>query len=142
MKLILLLVVMAALVVSIGVLLRPVHAQGIMWPGPPMPPTNINFSTSGNHTIVAAPTAGGACIYGLQLVNAGASSTTINIYLDGGTTAVWSVFLASGGGSANWVLNTANMHSPYFITNSATGFVINSSAAVQINGGVYASTCP
>lgn len=142
MKRILLVVVVVALIVSAGIMLKPVHAQGIMWPGPPMPPVNINFSTSGNHTLVAAPTAGGVCVYGLQMVNAGASATTINVYLDGGTTAVWSVYLASGGGSANWVLNTSNMRSPYFITNSATAFVINSSAAVQINGGVYASTCP
>lgn len=129
--------VVCVVLVAVGIL-----SAAVMWPGPPMPPTNISFSSSGNQTIVAAPTAGGVCVYGLQLVNAGASATTINVYLDGGTTAVWSVYLASGGGSANWVLNTSNMRSPYFITNSATAFVINSSAAVQINGGVYASTCP
>lgn len=142
MKRIIQLVAAFALFACIGIAVRTVHAQGIMWPGPPLGPANINFSSSGAQTIVAAPTAGGVCVYGLQLINAGASATTINIYVDGGTTAIWSVYLASGGGAANWVLNTSNMRSPYFITNKATAFVINSSAAVQINGGIYAGTCP
>lgn len=129
--------VVCVVIVAVGML-----SAAVMWPGPPLAPANISFSSSGAQTIVAAPTSGGVCVYGLQLVNAGASATTINVYVDGGTTAVWSVYLASGGGSANWVMNTSNMRSPYFITNNATAFVINSSAAVQVNGGIYASTCP
>lgn len=112
------------------------------WPIPPYPPVNISFSSSSPQTIVAAPTAGGVCVYGMTLVNTDATNaTTVSIYQDGGTTAVYTAYLKSGGGSANWqLLNIPK--SPYFITNNKTAFVITSSAAVQINGGLYAAICP
>lgn len=114
----------------------------IPWPAPPYNSVNVNFSTSGNQTIVAAPSAYATCIYGLTFVNAGATGTTITIYQDGGTTAVSSVYLVSGGGSASWLLNMTNPKAPYFITNVQTAFVVNSSGATQINGSVYAASCP
>ena len=118
------------------------YAQTIPWPAAPYPKVNINFSAAIAQTIVAAPTAGGVCVYGLQLINSDATTgTTVSIYEDGGTTAIWTVYLAAVGGAANWQL-TDNAKSPYFLTNKATGFVIKSSAAVQINGGVYAANCP
>lgn len=118
-----------------------VLAQVITWPASPYTPVNVNFSTA-TATLVAAPSAGAVCVYGLQLVNAGASATTITVYLDGGTTAVWSAYLQAGGGSANWPLQNGNAKNPYFISNLTTAFVVKSSTAVQINGGIYAATCP
>jgi hypothetical protein len=119
-----------------------VYAQVLSWPEPPYSPKNVSFSTSGNQTLVAAPAVAGLCVYGLVLTNAGASATTILIYQDGGTTAVASTYLSAGGGSASWTLQPNNPKNPYFLTNTATAFVINSSAAVQVNGSVYAANCP
>lgn len=111
------------------------------WPEPPYTPSNVSFSTSGNQTLVAAPSSFATCVYGLLFVNSGTSATTINIYQDGGTTSVSSVYLTASGGSASWVLSN-NPKNPYFITNTTTAFVINSSAATQINGTVYSAQCP
>lgn len=117
-------------------------ASPIPWPISPFSPVNIGFSSSSPQTLVAAPTAGGVCVYGMTLVNTSASTaTTVSIYQDGGTTAVYTAYLNSGGGSANWQL-TNIAKSPYFITNNATAFIITSSAAVQINGGLYYAVCP
>jgi hypothetical protein len=113
----------------------------IPWPIPPYTPINVSFSTSGNQTLVAAPSAGGIGIFGLVLVNAGASATTINFYLDGGTTVIGSTYLTNGGGGVSFQL-IFHPKSPYFLTNAGTAFVINSSAAVQVNGIVYAAICP
>lgn len=113
------------------------------WPIPPYNPVNISFSSASPQTIVAAPTKGGVCVYGLVLTNtSGSTATTVSIYQDGGTTAVFSVYLNSGGGTANFPLRNTDPKYPYFVTNNATGFVITSSSAVQINGGIYAATCP
>jgi hypothetical protein len=117
------------------------YAQAIGWPVPPYQPANVSFTGTSNATLVSAPTAGGVCVYGLLLINAGASADTISIYLDGGTTAVATVYLAASGGSANFQLGQAPK-SPYFLTNNATAFVVKSSANVQIDGSVYAATCP
>ena len=118
-------------------------AQNIGWPNPPYSPVNISFNSSSPQTIVAAPTSGGVCVYGMTLTNTNASTTTtVSIYQDGGTTAVFTVFLNSAGGTANFPIIAGNPKNPYFVTNNKTGFVITSSSAVQINGGVYAATCP
>lgn len=114
----------------------------IPWPAPPYNAANISFSTSGNQTIVAADTKYATCIYGLLLVNSGATGTTISVYQDGGTTAVSTVYLAAGGGAVSWQLIGNNPKNPYFITNTKTAFVINSGSADQINGTVYAAQCP
>jgi hypothetical protein len=117
-----------------------VHAQAIQWPNPPYSPTNVNFATA-SATVVAAPTAGAQCIYGLMLTNAG-TAVTVTIYLDGGTTAVTSAYLAATSGPALvWPLQN-NPQNPYFMTNNATAFVIKQSGTSQINGSVYAAICP
>lgn len=119
-----------------------VQAQAIPWPRPPYPAVNVNFSASTAQTIVAAPTAGGVCVYGLLLTNgSGSTADTVNVYQDGGTTSVASFYLGANGGAGGFDLRD-NPQSPYFITNNATGFVVKSSAAVQVNGVVYAQTCP
>ena len=119
------------------------RAQVTAWQEPPYSPKNITFSSAGNQTILAAPGAGIAwCVYGMTLTNASSSTaTTVSVYLDGGTTAVGSFYLSANGGSANWQLQ-ANPKNPYLITNLATAFVLNSSAAVQMNGTIYAANCP
>ncbi len=119
------------------------RAQVTPWQEPPYSPKNITFATSGNQTILAAPSAGIAwCVYGMTLSNASSSTaTTVNVYLDGGTTSVGSFYLSANGGSANWMLGS-NPKNPYLITNLATAFVINSSAAAQLNGTIYAANCP
>jgi hypothetical protein len=121
--------------------LQSVHAQAIPWPKPPYPPVNVSFSSTSTQTLIAAPSAGGVCVYAMSLENAGASAATVSIYHDGGTTAVATVYLASGGGAAGWDLRD-NPQNPWFLTNAATGFAVKSSAATQINGSVYAATCP
>lgn len=118
-----------------------VQAQPIPWQNPPYSPVNVSFTGTTAQTLVAAPTAGAVCVYGLTLVNAGGSADTVSIYLDGGTTAVTTVYLAASGGSASWQLGS-NPQNPYFLTNLTTGFVIKSGTNVQINGGIYAATCP
>lgn len=139
-RIVALVIVVAILIVGLP-RLRSVHAQVIEWPPAPYTPLNVNFSGA-TATLVSAPTSGAVCVYGLQLVNGGVSQDTITIYLDGGTTAVWSVVLQPNGGSANWVLQNGNAKNPYFITNAGQGFVVKSGTAVQINGGIYAATCP
>lgn len=119
----------------------PVHAQSIPWPKPPYPVTNVNFSSAATQTLVAAPSAGGLCVYSLSLTNAGASGVTLSIYADGGTTAIASTYIPASGGNAYWDLKD-NPLNPWFITNAATGFAVKTSSAVQINGSVYAATCP
>lgn len=115
----------------------------IPYPQPPYNPVNISFNSGSPQTIVAAPSAGGVCVYGLVLTNTNASTTTtVSIYQDGGSTAVFSVYLAAGGGTANFPLRNTDPKYPYFTTNAKTGFVITSSSAVQINGGIYAAICP
>lgn len=120
-----------------------VHAQAIAWPIPPYPPVNVNCS-SASCTLISAPPAGQAsCVYGLSIVNAGASAVTINIYQDGGTTSVASAFLAANGGSDNFQLLNGNPKNFYFITNFATAFVVKQTGGpVQLNGVVYAANCP
>lgn len=118
-----------------------VQAQVISWPQPPYNPKNISFNSATAQTVVAAPTAGAVCVFALSLTNAGGTSVTYNVYLDGGTTSVGSGYLVAGGGNAYWPMLNAPKN-PWFITNSTTGFVIQTSAASQINGSVYAATCP
>jgi hypothetical protein len=139
--------VLPVVAIALMLLIRPVpqkvYAQNIGWPDAPYKPANISYASASPTTIVAAPTAGGVCVYGLTLINGSASTaTTINLYLDGGTTSVASVYLGANGGAASWPLISYYPKNPYFLTNNATGFVITSSASVQINGSVYAATCP
>jgi hypothetical protein len=119
---------------------QPVEAQTIGWPQPPYFPTNVSFSGT-SATLVSAPSAGGVCVYSLSLINAGASAITVNVYQDGGTTSVSSVYLAGSGGAAFWPMATGPK-TPWFITNAGSGFVVKTSAGVQVNGSIYAATCP
>lgn len=121
----------------------PVLAQSPSWPGPPYIPTNISFSTSGNTIIATTPsTAGTVCVFGLSLTNASTTTATTVQIQDGATTVLWTVYLAANGGSANWQLQNGNAKNPYFMMSKGNNFVVNSSSAVQIDGGVYAATCP
>src|SRR5580658_10116789 len=126
--------------IGLAIKLSTVQAQQVGWPDPPYNPTNISCSTA-TCTLVAAPTALGECIYGLSLINAGGSADVVSIYLDGGTTAVGSVYLAASGGAATWALGTQSKN-PWFITNAATAFVVKSGTTVQLYGSVYAANCP
>lgn len=118
----------------------PMAGQVINWPKPPYPPTNVSFSGT-SATLISAPSSGAICVYGLLLVNAGGSNTTINIFQDGGSVSVASAFLVANGGSTSYVLTT-NPLAPYFITNTKTAFVVTSSNGTQINGTVYSAGCP
>lgn len=117
----------------------------ISWPIAPYTPVNVSFSSSGNQTLVSAPTNGaGIGIYGLLLVNASTStSTVISIYQDGGSTAVGSYILFQNGGNLDLTpRSVVDYKNPYFLTNANAAFVINSSSAVQIYGIAYAAQCP
>lgn len=115
-------------------------APNIAWPQPPYPPTNVNCA-SATCTLIAAPSAGAVCVYSMSLTNAGSAAVTINVYQDGGTTSVASNYLAASGGNAFWPMST-NPKSPWFITNLTTALVVKVSATGQIDGSVYAQTCP
>lgn len=117
-----------------------VLAQQNTWPEGPYPAVNVNFSGA-TATLIAAPSTGALCIYGLSLSNAGAASTTISIYQDGGTTAVGSIFLPVNGAPYTLPFGS-NAKLPYFVTNLQTGFVVKSSGSVQVNGTVYGQICP
>jgi hypothetical protein len=138
------LVYVIAVLAILSALIRPrldVEAQSPNWPGPPYAPTNISFSTSGNQTLATSPALGTSCVFGMSLTNASTTTATTITILDG-TTTLWTVYLADNGGSANWELQNGNAKNPYFIMSKGNNFVISSSAAVQIDGGLYAAVCP
>ena len=88
----------------------------------------INFSTSGDQTIVAADSANRIVVHRIWLVVAGATSLTFKDSL------------ASPGAAsmaANGALVFDATGEPWFCTNINQAFIINSSNAVQVSGVVH-----
>jgi hypothetical protein len=89
----------------------------------------VNFSSSGDNTIVSATTSQTTRVYAIFLVASGPT----NIKFRNGTTDLTGVIpLTAGGG-----LVLDNMGDPWFTTSANTAFNINSSAAVQVSGRCY-----
>lgn len=94
-------------------------------------PVVINFSSSGNNTVVAGVASQKVRIYSLSVVFGGAATVTFE---DGASTPLTGPMGIFSGGS----INAANEGAPQFITSSGNGFIINLSAGVQASGwGCY-----
>ena len=90
---------------------------------------SINFSGSGDNTLVAGVSQKIIRVYRLWLVVGSAT----NLVFKDGTTALNGAadMLASGG------LTFDHNGEPWFVTGSGNAFVLNSSSAVQVGGMVY-----
>jgi hypothetical protein len=88
----------------------------------------INFSSSGDNTIIAADTVNRIIIHRIWLVVGGATNITFKDNLPSPA----AVPLGQYGG-----ITFDATGEPWFITNTNTAFIINSSSAVQVSGEVY-----
>jgi hypothetical protein len=93
----------------------------------------INFSSSGDNTVVAAQTIGPVNVYGLFFTVAGAT----NIVFKDGSTALSGAVVLTGNGSA---MTLQINDEPYFQCQPGDAFVMNSSNAVAVTGTVYYTT--
>lgn len=94
-------------------------------------PTKIDFATSGNHNVIAGVSAKVIAVYRVLLVVAGAT----NITFEDGTTALTGALPLAANGTV--VLDFQS--EPWFVTSTAAAFNINSSAAVQVSGAIWAT---
>lgn len=90
---------------------------------------SINFSGSGDNTLVAGSAQTIIRVYRLWLVVAAAT----NLIFKDGTTAL----NGAADMSANGGLTFDHNGEPWFVTGAGNAFVLNSSSAVQIGGMVY-----
>lgn len=89
----------------------------------------INFSASGDQTIVAADTNGNRIVvHRIWLVAGGATNLTFKDNLSSPA----AVPLSANGG-----ITFDATGEPWFVTNVNTALIINSSSAVQVSGMVY-----
>lgn len=93
----------------------------------------ISFSSSGDNTVVAGVTAQTIRVWKLFVVNSDASTATNITFKDSTPTSLSGAFRLVSGGSTVLDLDGE----PWYVTASGKGFVINSSAAVQLSGTVY-----
>lgn len=90
----------------------------------------INFSASGDNTIVGADATNRIVVHRLWLVCAGATNLTFKDNL----ASPAAVPMGTNGG-----LTFDATGEPWFVTDVNTAFIINSSNAVQVSGEVYYS---
>lgn len=92
----------------------------------------INFSTSGDHTVITA-TAGASpiTVYGILLTVDGATAIT---FKDSAGTSFSGALLLTGSGSS---LTLPLSASPWFPVGIGNDFIINSSNAVSVQGTVW-----
>ena len=90
----------------------------------------INFSTSGDNTVISAPASGGITVTGITFTVAGAT----NITFKNGTTAQSGAiqFTAAGG-----ALTLMEWDRGYYFADAGNNFVMNSSNAVQVSGTIW-----
>jgi len=88
----------------------------------------INFAASGNNTVIAAHATKRILIDRIWLVCAGATNLT---FVDNLTDPAAVPMSANGG------ITFDTTGEPWFVTDPATAFIINSSAAVQVSGCAY-----
>lgn len=97
---------------------------------------SINTSSSGDNTIIAAPTVGRNLIHALSIVAAGAVTVTIKC---GSSTKA--VFALTTGGSINLSDIASQQGGAFYECLTGEAFVINLSGAVNITGTVkYSNT--
>lgn len=94
----------------------------------------VSFSSSGDNTIVAAVAAQTIRVYRMFIVNGdGTNSSNVTIKDSTPTSYSGAFYLASKGGS--WSGDGSG--DPLYVTASGRGFVLNSSAAVQMSGTIW-----
>lgn len=91
----------------------------------------INFSTSGDNTIVSGATNTVIKVYGLFYTVGGATNIT---YKDGAANALSGAVVLTANGSSQ---NLQPFGEPYFVTTSGNSFIMNSSVGVQVSGTIY-----
>lgn len=97
---------------------------------------SINTSTSGDNTIIAAPTVGRNLIHALSIVAAGAVTVTIKL----GSRTV-AVFALTTGGAVNLSDIASQQGGAFYECLTGEAFIINLSGAVNITGTVkYSNT--
>ena len=90
----------------------------------------VNFSSSGDNTVVTAASAGPINIVGIAFTVHAATNIT---FKNGGTAQSGAIEL-TGAGSA---LTLPVSDSPWYYADPGNNFVINSSNAVQVSGTVW-----
>lgn len=90
----------------------------------------VNFSSSGDNTVITSPAAGPIKVYGIFLTVAGAT----NITYKNGTTALSGAVVFTGNGSSQTLQIDKDF---YFACDPGNNFVMNNSNAVQVSGTVY-----
>ena len=93
----------------------------------------INFSSSGDNTVISAVSANPIKIYGIVFTVAGAT----NITFKDGTTALSGAIVLTGNGSS---MTLPVNDEPYFTVSIGNAFVVNNSNAVQASGVVWYTT--
>lgn len=88
----------------------------------------INFSTSGDNTVISADPVNRIVVHRLWLVVGGATSLTFKDNLANPAPVPM---------SANGGITFDATGEPWFITDPVNAFIINSSNAVQVSGEVY-----
>lgn len=92
--------------------------------------TAINFSSSGDNTIIAADTANRIIIHRIWLVVGG----SVNLTFKDNLPSPAAIPMSANGG-----ITFDATGEPWFITDVNTAFIINSNAAVQVSGCAYYS---
>jgi hypothetical protein len=104
---------------------------------PKIAPVAINFSTSGNNTVIAGIAGQSICVFGIQYVASNATNLTFQDTGSGIFSGPESM-LANG---SNTLALRELSQIPYYVTGLGNGFVINSSIAVQVGGSVWYAPC-
>lgn len=133
----------AVFAIGLGFMLyRPIdaQAQNVAWPNPPYPMTAVNFAASGDNTVLASNATTAQCVYAIFFNNSDAATPTNITIKNGSTNLTGAMRFASGTAMVLTFQNNAKL--PWFVVSPGSAFILNSSAAVQISGGVYAQTCP
>ena len=100
--------------------------------------TTINISTSGDNTVVAAPTAPNRYnAYELLLVPKGPVGVTVK---DGSTAIIGPIRMGPGTGVGGLFMRRRDDEKPVIQTTRGSAFVVNLDAAVQVGGYVMGVT--
>lgn len=91
----------------------------------------INFSSSGDNTVIALNSTLPIHVYGILFTVGGAT----NITFKAGSTSLSGALVFTGNGSSMTI--QINMDEPYFSCAPGSAFIMNSSGAVQVSGTVY-----
>jgi hypothetical protein len=94
----------------------------------------LNFSSSGDNTIVSAPTIGPINVYGLFFTVAGATNITFKDSVVGNLSGA--VVLTGNGSSLTLPLQDE----PYYQIQPGSNLVINNSNAVSVQGSLWYTT--